>query len=157
MSEYTSHSSDGRRKRRGAIIAGIVAAVFLALCGFGVATISAGGEPPTGSAIPSRSIDPPSDGPVAATPRKSPAAAPAAAMIKGDDIVHVGEDVPAGTYRAVEPVGDGTFDFCSWLKSKDAEGSDLIDAGGGAGGRPQVTLKAGQWFRSIGCPDWRKK
>lgn len=26
-----------------------------------------------------------------------------------------------------------------------------------AGGRPQVTLKRGQWFESRGCPDWRVK
>lgn len=80
---------------------------------------------------------------------------PAAAKptIKGDDLVHVGEDVPAGTYRAVEAIsGD-----CYWKKSKDAEGSDIIDNDIPSGGRPQVTLKAGQWFTSDGCPDWVKK
>lgn len=163
MSEYTStHGTERKRRRTVWIVAGVAAAVFLALCGFGVATISAGGEPPigtvsgtpTGSAIPSRSPNPPAKVAPAPAPSKTPVTA---ATIGGDDIVHVGEDVPPGTYRAVEPIGDGTFDFCSWVKSKDAEGGDLIDAGGGAGGRPQVTLKAGQWFRSIGCPDWRKK
>jgi hypothetical protein len=81
--------------------------------------------------------------------------APAAAKptIKGDDLVHIGEDVPAGTYRAVEAIsGD-----CYWKKSKDAEGDQIIDNDIPAGGRPQVTLKAGQWFTSQGCPDWAKK
>jgi hypothetical protein len=75
------------------------------------------------------------------------------AGIAGDDLVHVGEDVKAGTYRAVEPVGD----LCYWSKSKDAEGSDIIDNGIPAGGRPQVTLKDGQWFTSSGCSDWKRK
>lgn len=81
------------------------------------------------------------------------AAAPAKETIKGDDLVHIGEDAPAGTYRAAEAV-DGN---CYWMKSKDAEGADIIDNGIPAGGRPQVTLKDGQWFTSQGCPDWIKK
>jgi hypothetical protein len=79
------------------------------------------------------------------------------ATIKGDDLVHVGEDVPAGTYRAIDPIGDGPFDYCFWTKSRDAEGSDIIDIGSPTGGRPQVTVKAGQWFKSQGCPEWRKQ
>lgn len=81
------------------------------------------------------------------------AAAPKAPSIAGDDLVHVGEDVPAGTYRAVTAV-DGD---CYWKKSKDAEGTDIIANDIPAGGRPQVTLKAGQWFTSHRCPDWAKK
>lgn len=82
----------------------------------------------------------------------SPAAG-AKPTIKGDDLVHVGEDVPAGTYRAVETVGAD----CYWKKSKDAEGDDIIDNDIPGAGRPQVTLKAGQWFVSKHCADWVKK
>lgn len=96
----------------------------------------------------------------AAAPATTPAKAakkgpppPAAKTIGGDDLVHVGEDVPAGVYRATEPV-DG---LCYWLKSKDAEGTQIIDNDIPAGGRPQVTLKAGQWFKSQGCPQWVAK
>lgn len=80
-------------------------------------------------------------------------AAGAKPTIKGDDLVHVGEDVPAGTYRVATAV-DGD---CYWKKSKDAEGDDIIDNDIPAGGRPQVTLKSGQWFTSKDCPDWIKK
>lgn len=86
----------------------------------------------------------------------APPAKPAAPTIAGDDLVHVGEDVPAGTYRAVRAAGGGT-DMCYWSKSRDAEGSDILDNDLVQGGRPQVTLKKGQWFRSQGCPEWRKK
>lgn len=82
----------------------------------------------------------------------SPAAG-AKPTIKGDDLVHVGEDVPAGTYRVATAVGGD----CYWKKSKDAEGDDIIDNDIPAGGRPQVTLKSGQWFTSKDCPDWIKK
>jgi hypothetical protein len=75
--------------------------------------------------------------------------------IGGDDLVHVGEDVAPGVYRAVAPVeGELT---CYWRKSKDAEGSDIIDNDLPAGGRPQVTLKSGQWFESRNCPMWQSK
>jgi hypothetical protein len=90
-----------------------------------------------------------------ATPKRSQDPDP---RIDGDDLVHVGEDIPAGTYRAVERIsGDGPFDICYWSKSSDAEGSKIIDNGLPTGGRPQVTLKRGQWFKSQGCPDWRKQ
>ncbi len=88
-------------------------------------------------------------------PSKSTAAKKTVPTINGDDVVHIGEDVPAGVYRAVHAV-DGD-DMCYWNKSKDAEGSDIIDNDIVSGGRPQVTLKKGQWFTSQGCPDWQKK
>jgi hypothetical protein len=75
--------------------------------------------------------------------------------ILGDDVVHAGEDVPAATYRAVKPVDpDG---YCYWQKSSDAEGQHIISNGNPTGGRPAVTLKAGQWFTSQGCPDWLRQ
>jgi len=80
---------------------------------------------------------------------------PAPVTIKGDDIVHVGEDAPAGTYRAATAVDPGAN--CYWMKSSDAEGENIIDNDLPSGGRPQVTLKAGQWFTSSGCPTWVKK
>jgi hypothetical protein len=91
------------------------------------------------------------------TPRAAVKASPTATptnVINGNDVVRVGEDVPAGTYRAVTPVEPGTP--CYWVKSKNAEAdiSSIIDNGVPTGGRPQVTLKTGQWFTSQGCPDW---
>lgn len=88
----------------------------------------------------------------AADPTKTPKPV---TTIRGDDLLQIGDDVPAGTYRAVEPIEPGQM--CYWKKSSDAEGSDIIDNNLPTGGRPQVTLKKGQWFTSQGCPDWAKK
>jgi hypothetical protein len=74
--------------------------------------------------------------------------------IAGDDLVHVGEDVAPGVYRVVEPIDGGQ---CYWKKSSDAEGDNIIDNDIPAGGRPQVTLKKGQWFTSKRCPEWAAK
>jgi hypothetical protein len=91
--------------------------------------------------------------PAPSKPIESSAPKKPAPTIAGDDLVHVGEDVPAGTYRAAESV-DGD---CYWKKSTDPEGDDIIDNDFPPGGRPQVTLKKGQWFTSARCPEWRKK
>lgn len=103
----------------------------------------------------------PTVGPVAAPSGTDAATAssrpPASARptIGGDDIVHVGEDVPAGVYRAATSVTKSSG--CYWVKSSDAEGADIIDNDLPTGGRPQVTLKAGQWFTSSDCPAWVKR
>src|SRR5690349_1274628 len=70
-----------------------------------------------------------------ATPKRSQDATP---RIDGDDLVHVGEDIPAGTYRAIDRISnDGPFSICYWSKTRDAEGSEIIDNGLPTGGRPQ--------------------
>lgn len=65
----------------------------------------------------------------------------------------VGDDFPAGTYRVTQNVAGMD---CYWKKSSDAEGSDIIDNDLPQGGRPQVTLKKGQWFTSETCGTWAK-
>lgn len=72
-----------------------------------------------------------------------------------DGLWHVGEDVQSGTYRLEDPVTGS--DFCYWSKTRDAEGSDIIDNGLGSTGRLQVTLKSGQWFKSERCGTWIRK
>lgn len=74
-------------------------------------------------------------------------------IIHGEDTVHVGEDVPAGTYRTKDSADSG---YCYWIKSSDAEANNIIHSDIVTGGRPQVTLKTDQWFKSQGCPDWYK-
>jgi hypothetical protein len=147
------------------LIAGLIGALALLLCG-GILTSSADDAArvgtieatETGAGSPSPGAVVGSAGAKAAQsvkPTRSPKPVP---QISGDDIVHVGEDVPAGVYRAIDSISDdGPFSICYWLKSSDAEGSKIIDNGLPTGGRPQVTLKAGQWFSSQGCPDWRKQ
>lgn len=96
---------------------------------------------------------------VAAKPSASKSSGPSPTVktyrIGGDEVVHVGEDVPAGTYRAATGVDDGAY--CYWQKSSDSEGQNIISNGAPQGGRPQVVLKSGQWFSSQGCPDWVKR
>lgn len=78
--------------------------------------------------------------------------------IEGNDIVHVGEDVPPGAYRTEVAVDDNTlFIGCVWHKSKDPEGNKIIAFDLVTGGRPQVTLKRGEWFKSTNCPTWRRR
>lgn len=80
---------------------------------------------------------------------------PAAPATIEDGLWHVGEDVDAGTYRLKNPVSEE--DFCYWKKSRDAEGSDIIDNDFAGSGRLQVTLKKGQWFESDRCGSWVRK
>jgi hypothetical protein len=80
----------------------------------------------------------------------------AAPHIEADTLVHVGEDVPAGTYRAsadAKTLGG----MCYWSKSTDSEGTDIIANDIVKGGRSQVTLAKGQWFVSQGCGEWAKR
>jgi hypothetical protein len=105
--------------------------------------------------------------PVASAHTVAPTAAPVPAIVKPtskpkrqpvqltdeDTPGHVGEDFPAGTYRVTQNVAGAN---CYWLKSKDAEGDVIIDNAVPMGGRPQVTLKKGQWFTSERCGTWTK-
>lgn len=103
------------------------------------------------------------DAPPTSTPLVTPAprtigssgAKSTAVTIAGDDIVQVGVDAPAGTYRAAERLSAGSL--CYWAKSRDAEGDDITDNDIPAGGRPQVTLQKGEWFTTRGCPVWVKR
>jgi hypothetical protein len=130
----------------------------LLFCGLGGATLIAAGNEvanPQGEiVVPSPKALPATESPDSPVPAKPKAAKAAPKTIAGDDLVHVGEDVPAGTYRAVVPIDGGD---CYWKKSRDAEGENIISNDIPAGGRPQVTLKSGQWFTSQGCPEWAKK
>lgn len=153
-----------KSKKKGFVIGALilVIGVCLLLCAGIVAAIS-----PNTSAenVPSRThtIEPPVTGtkaPVAAAPTKAPKSSGPSATAKtykinGDDVVHVGEDIPAGTYRAAGDVAEGGY--CYWQKSSDSEGQQIISNGAPQGGRPEVKLKAGQWFSSQGCPDWIKR
>jgi hypothetical protein len=111
---------------------------------------------PWGTAVPSTDAytpPPATSAPPKPQVKPTPSPKPPLAVIEEDTLVHVGEDVPAGTYRV--PVGvDGD---CYWMKSSDAEGQNIIANDIVQGGRPQVTLKSGQWFTSSRCGQWVKK
>lgn len=84
---------------------------------------------------------------------KSVPATKAVPTIEADTLVHVGEDVPVGIYRVIDNV-EGN---CYWMKSSDSEGQNILANDIVQGGKPQVTLKKGQWFTSSHCGIWRKK
>lgn len=143
--EYVRSFQAPKRRRRAwpwvLLVVGIIALVTA--CG---GALSAIGNGMTDAAVPT-TVD-------IGTPEPRPVAPSGAPIISGDDVVHVGEDVPAGTYRTRTVVDN---QLCYWSRSHDAEGKRLIDNKLPTGGRPQVTLKKGQWFTSQGCPDWIKK
>jgi hypothetical protein len=66
----------------------------------------------------------------------------------------VGEDVPAGTYRTTANVSSR----CYWQITKTGGDSvsDIVDNDIPGGGRPRVTLKRGQDFKTSNCGTWSK-
>lgn len=65
----------------------------------------------------------------------------------------VGVDIPAGTYRATQPVSED----CYWEISTGQGGFDIIDNDIPGGGYPQVTLTDGQHFKLSSCGTWAKQ
>lgn len=66
----------------------------------------------------------------------------------------VGVDIQPGTYRVAEEVTDS----CYWgIYRTGSNGSDIIDNDIVSGGRPSVTLSAGQDFRTTRCGSWNKQ
>jgi hypothetical protein len=64
----------------------------------------------------------------------------------------VGVDVQPGTYRTKEAVtGD-----CYWEINSDANGDHIVANDIVTGGRPTVTLKNGQFFKTARCGEWGK-
>lgn len=64
----------------------------------------------------------------------------------------VGVDVAPGTYRAKDPVSD----FCYWEITADTNGDHIVANDIVHGGRPTVTLKKGQFFKTQGCGTWAR-
>jgi hypothetical protein len=155
-----------------------VLAVFVSVCGLG-AVIAAIGTAVTPTAAPSVAGSPSRqhgpDGPTApargviadpkvgmgdVTASAPPAAAPApttAAVVPpapvgvADGTWTVGEDLPAGTYKAT-----GAGDTCYWAITRSgSNGSDIVDNAIG-GGNLRVTVKAGQDFETKRCGTWVK-
>lgn len=144
-----------KRKLSGAAVFGIVIACLLVVCCSGVVIAAATGGKPKDKATTITTVEPTfeSSAPVAIAPSTKAKPGKPVVKIEADTLVHVGEDVPAGTYRVPESV-DGD---CYWMKSTDSEGGNIIANDIVQGGRPQVSLKAGQWFTSQRCGEWIKK
>lgn len=77
-----------------------------------------------------------------------------AANTVGDGTWTVGSDIEPGTYRAAAAVGS----TCYWgIYRSGSNGGDIIENDIPGGGRPVVTLSAGQDFNSTRCGKWEKQ
>jgi len=93
--------------------------------------------------------------PVTVTAPAAPAAPPPGPGASvGDGVYVVGQDMQPGTYRVSAAVTDG----CYWAITKSgSNGADIVQNDLPKGGFPQVTVKAGQDFKSERCGTWFKK
>lgn len=129
-------------------IAAVVAlATGLACSGTGPTATGDGSRPTVTAAAPApsalTSFAPP---PPAASPK------PVAPTIE-DGVWTVGDDIPAGTYKVSEPLTS----MCYWgIYKSGTNQADIIDNDIVDGGKPTVTLKKGQDFKSSNCGTWVK-
>lgn len=146
------------RKSKGKVIgwtvAGVTGAIVILCCGIGIfgADPEKAGQPASSPTVQEPTYASPT---VQTTEPTPPTKKVAQAPRFGDGTYHVGEDIPAGTYRL--EVAATKQDLCYWSKSRDAEGSDIISNDIGGVGRLQVTLKSGQWFESNRCGTWVRR
>lgn len=72
----------------------------------------------------------------------------------GDGTWTVGRNIDPGTYLTTSDVGAS----CYWgIYTSASNGSDIIDNDIPGGGRPSVTLSAGQDFKTARCGTWTKQ
>lgn len=158
MSRYTDESSGwpppgsdvhvvsggtvhGKKKRR--IWPWVALAAVIVLCGLGMVV-------GLDSVITDASKDMRAGTPVIAPP---PSALPDGMITEGVwEVGGLDGPVP-GEYQVTAPVKEEPL--CYWQVSEDDAGRDIISNDNPSGGRPQVTLKKGQWFRTEGCGSWK--
>lgn len=152
-------------KRRTGRTVGIVAAVVVLLCLFGsVIAAAVGGDDNTprpltaqdqanrqaATATPTTAT---TTSPAATATTTTPAAKPTKATPEpvriGEGSYRVGEDIPAGRYKAVERADSE----CYWAREK---GTSIIDNNIG-GGFPQFTTRKGEDVTiGYGCPEFER-
>lgn len=155
-----ANTAPAPRKKRALLGFAVVAGVFLAGCCSGFFAGSAGEPDPKVISSPSpyavTTIVTASPAPVAATsaaPAAPTKAAPAPPATIDDGVWTVGEDFPAGTYKVSEAITQ----MCYWGIYKSGTNQDtIIQNDIVTGGRPSVTLKRGQDFKTSGCGTWVK-
>lgn len=124
------------------------------LCGFGGVMIGVVFASPeaTSSATEAPAVDEPGAPESASVGAAKPAKPPAPTV--DDGVWVVGDDMPAGTYKVTAAVSSR----CYWEISKTG-GSGVMDIVANdlpGGGKPQVSLKRGQTFKTDNCGTWRK-
>jgi hypothetical protein len=151
------------------VVLATVGAVVLAVCGIGgIGALIGGNDTTTGAVTSDTTRDPTPAATTEATtaaptvtaakpttPAVAKPAAPKVIAISDEDTPGlVGRDFPAGVYRVTTNVAGMD---CYWMKASDSEGNNIIDNDLPQGGRPQVTLKKGQWFTSERCGTWHRQ
>ena len=125
---------------------------LIALAAVPVAILAAGCASTTSTSSPSASAPAPAQTTAAAPAPTTAAPAPtkAAAATIEEGTWTVGTDIPAGTYKLESNIAPDTMCYWSITKSG-SNGTDIISNGIPTGGRPSVTIKAGQDFTNQGC------
>lgn len=120
-----------------------------------VTKAGAAGSPAATVTAPAVTVTAPAPAPVTVTAPAAPAAPPPGPGASvGDGVYVVGQDMQPGTYRVSAAVTDG----CYWAITKSgSNGADIVQNDLPKGGFPQVTVKAGQDFKSERCGTWVKK
>lgn len=136
-------------KRSAFVLAFIAAVAFSCLGGVGIGVVFASPEASSSTATDDQPVQPVDESASVGT-----APAKTQAPTFEDGVWTVGTDIPAGRYRTTEAVGSR----CYWQISKTGGDSvmDIINNDLPGGGRPQVTLKKGQDFKTSDCGKWRK-
>lgn len=120
-----------------------------------VTKAGAAGSPGATVTAPAVTVTAPAPPAVTVTVPAAPAAPPPGPGASvGDGVYIVGQDMQPGTYRVSVAVTDG----CYWQITKSgSNGADIVQNDLPKGGFPQVTVKAGQDFKSERCGTWVKK
>jgi hypothetical protein len=118
-------------------------------------TVTTTAAAPTVTVTVTESASPAVTTTVTATTTETAAPPPAAAGTTIEDGTWtVGVDVKPGSYRVAVPISSG---MCYWgIYRSGTNQRDIVNNGIESGGRPQVTLKAGQDFKSSDCGTWTK-
>jgi hypothetical protein len=137
------------------IVLAVVGGVAL-LCGavLAIGSFAASNKAATASSSPSTVfvyVTPPAAQPTRpAAPTTPP---PPVVPTVDDGTWTVGTDLPAGKYRTKANVGSD----CYWAILKSGtNGADIVSNDIPGGGRPTVTLSAGQDFKTSRCGTWEK-
>lgn len=138
-----------RKGKVGRIVLGIVVLAVTCFGGIAVGAFFAQPEATTSAADDAEAS---SIGEAPSTAKSAAAKAPAPTI--DDGVWVVGDDMPAGTYKVTAAVDS----LCYWEISKTG-GTGVLDIVANdlpGGGKPQVSLKRGQTFKTDNCGTWRK-
>lgn len=145
------------------IVLGVIVAICLVFCAVGA--IATSGEP-EGKAkktavaeAPPPGVPDPGVRPSVTPPKPKPVKEKPKPINVGDGTYVVGDEIPAGIYKA-KGAEDSAFVYCIWsVKSGEDIDDRYLDSGSASKTKaPQrVKLKMGQVFETSGCSNWTRQ